>query len=125
MRKTTRWSAVVCCTIAGVVAFISGCDTAATDRNGKDTSSIPSAGSVLPARDPEFDAGPSAGNPQIVGARRVDEVEGSDVLSTQTEPSPFRFAEIARDAGIDFVHFSGMTADDVSAHRPRIGRGRF
>jgi hypothetical protein len=37
---------------------------------------------------------------------------GSDkpfVLTRQNEPSPFRFAEIARDAGIDFVHFSGMT----------------
>jgi hypothetical protein len=31
------------------------------------------------------------------------------VLTPQTEPSPFRFAEIARAAGIDFVHFSGMT----------------
>ncbi len=31
------------------------------------------------------------------------------VMSTQTESSPFRFAEIAREAGIEFVHFSGMT----------------
>ena len=30
-------------------------------------------------------------------------------MSKQTESSPFRFAEIAKDAGIDFVHFSGMT----------------
>ncbi len=27
------------------------------------------------------------------------------------EPSPFRFAEIAKDAGIDFVHVSGMTEE--------------
>jgi len=33
------------------------------------------------------------------------------VLSKQTESSPFRFAEIAREAGIDFVHFSGMTEE--------------
>jgi hypothetical protein len=26
------------------------------------------------------------------------------------EPSPFRFTEVARESGIDFVHFSGMTA---------------
>jgi len=32
-------------------------------------------------------------------------------MTEQTEPSPFRFAEIARQAGIDFVHFSGMTRD--------------
>ena len=31
------------------------------------------------------------------------------VLTKQTESSPFRFAEIAKEAGIDFVHFSGMT----------------
>ena len=33
------------------------------------------------------------------------------MLSEQPEPSPFRFAEIAGDAGIDFVHFSGTTAE--------------
>ena len=33
------------------------------------------------------------------------------VMSRQTESSPFRFAEIAKEAGIDFVHFSGMTED--------------
>ena len=33
------------------------------------------------------------------------------VMSKQTESSPFRFAEIAKDAGIDFVHFSGMTEE--------------
>ncbi len=33
------------------------------------------------------------------------------VMSKQTESSPFRFAEIAQEAGLDFVHFSGMTED--------------
>jgi enediyne biosynthesis protein E4 len=33
------------------------------------------------------------------------------VMSKQTESSPFRFAEIAKEAGIDFVHFSGMAAE--------------
>jgi len=33
------------------------------------------------------------------------------VMTKQTESSPFRFAEIARASGIDFVHFSGMTRD--------------
>ena len=32
-------------------------------------------------------------------------------LTKQTESSPFRFAEIAQEAGIDFVHFSGMTVE--------------
>jgi len=30
-------------------------------------------------------------------------------MTPQTEPSPFRFTEIAREAGVDFVHTSGMT----------------
>ena len=33
------------------------------------------------------------------------------IMSKQTESSPFRFAEIAKESGIDFVHFSGMTAE--------------
>ncbi len=33
------------------------------------------------------------------------------VMSKQTESSPFRFAEIAKEAGLDFVHFSGMTEE--------------
>jgi hypothetical protein len=45
----------------------------------------------------------------------VGGVAGADVVSTRANPaqpqatSPFRFTEIARQAGIDFVHFSGMT----------------
>jgi hypothetical protein len=114
MRKTRQWSAVFCCAIAGVVAVIGGCDTAATDRTGNDTGSARQAGSLLVTSGPESGTPPSAAKPRIVGARRDDDVDGPDVLSTQTETSPFRFAEIARDAGIDFVHFSGMTAERYS-----------
>ncbi len=32
-------------------------------------------------------------------------------MSKQTEPSPFHFAEIAVESGIDFVHVSGMTEE--------------
>ncbi len=41
----------------------------------------------------------------------------TDLVATRANPaqpqlpSPFRFAEIAQQAGIDFVHFSGMTAE--------------
>src|SRR5437773_1045234 len=40
---------------------------------------------------------------------------GNHLVSTRLRPvepqvpSPFRFTEIARESGIDFVHFSGMT----------------
>jgi enediyne biosynthesis protein E4 len=50
------------------------------------------------------------------GSKAVSRIEGDrmqsipkTVMSKQTESSPFRFAEIAKEAGIDFVHFSGMT----------------
>ncbi len=115
MRKTSQWSAVFCCTIAAAVAVVSGCDSAATDRSGKDTGSAPSAGSGLTEGGSELGDLPSAVEPMIVGGRPDDDVDQSDVLSEQTEPSPFRFAEIARNAGIDFVHFSGMTA---AKHQP-------
>ena len=113
MRKASHWSAVFCCTIAVVVSVVSGCGSAATDRSGKDTGSAASAGSPL-AFGPELAAAPSAAKPRILGGRRDDDVDGPDVLSEQTKPSPFRFAEIASDAGINFVHFSGMTAERYS-----------
>ena len=49
----------------------------------------------------------SAGPAHIAGDRMVSIPK--TVMSKQTESSPFRFTEIAREAGIDFVHFSGMT----------------
>jgi hypothetical protein len=44
-------------------------------------------------------------------------VTGTDLVATRANPaqpqapSPFRFTEIARQAGIDFIHFSGTTQD--------------
>jgi hypothetical protein len=111
LRNTSQWAAVVCCTIVGVVSVVSGCDSVATDRSGKDTGSAATAGSPVAVNGPESDAAPTAAKPRILGNRQGDAAEEPDVLSKQTEPSPFRFAEIARDAGIDFVHFSGMTAE--------------
>ncbi len=111
MRNTSRWAAVVCCTIVGIVSVVSGCDSAATDRAGQETGSAPTAGSRVAASGRGADAAPTAARPRILGDRQVDDVDEPDVLSKQAEPSPFRFAEIARDAGIDFVHFSGMTAE--------------
>jgi hypothetical protein len=39
---------------------------------------------------------------------RLTVIPTTIVLTKQAESSPFRFAEIAQQAGIDFVHFSGM-----------------
>jgi hypothetical protein len=43
-----------------------------------------------------------------IAGDRVSIIPTTAVLSKQTESSPFRFAEIAKESGIDFVHFSGM-----------------
>jgi len=53
-------------------------------------------------------------NSQIVSSiagDRLQVISTSYVMTKQTESSPFRFAEIAKEAGIDFVHFSGMTEE--------------
>ncbi|OJW20854.1 MAG: RNA-binding protein [Planctomycetales bacterium 71-10] len=52
-------------------------------------------------------------------AQAVSGIEGDRVtlmsetvtLSKQAEPSPFRFAEVAKESGVDFVHFSGMVEE--------------
>ncbi len=61
---------------------------------------------------------PGAAAKSSDGSASVSHIEGDRmqsipkaVMSKQTETSPFRFAEIAKEAGIDFIHFSGMTDD--------------
>jgi len=52
-------------------------------------------------------------------AKVVSTIEGDGMtvvpapvtLTKQTESSPFRFAKVSRESGIDFVYFSGMTGD--------------
>jgi enediyne biosynthesis protein E4 len=57
---------------------------------------------------------PASDNLVIVS---IGGVTGTDLVATRANPaqpqtpSPFRFTEIAQQAGIDFVHFSGMTND--------------
>ena len=46
------------------------------------------------------------------------------VMSKQAESSPFRFAEIAKEAGIDFVHFSGHDRRQALSDGQRLGRRR-
>ena len=71
-----------------------------------------------------FDSSPAGSRGAELRAVSIEEVSGTDLLSTRVKPaqpqtpSPFRFAEIAREAGIDFVHYSGMTEERYS----QIGR---
>jgi hypothetical protein len=47
----------------------------------------------------------------VEGDRQSDYLPEKIVLTAQAVSSPFRFAEIAKESGINFVHFSGMTAE--------------
>jgi hypothetical protein len=51
-----------------------------------------------------------APTPEIVGDRLAGAAVTTPVALPQEQSSPFLFTEIARAAGIDFVHFSGSTA---------------
>jgi hypothetical protein len=94
-----------------------GCDSRAPSSAGGNSPSIGSLASASGpgARTPPADGGQTTKQAQgAVG----EQIEGDRmqsfapvVMSKQTESSPFRFAEIAKEAGIDFVHFSGMTDD--------------
>jgi hypothetical protein len=62
------------------------------------------------------DHGAAASNPfeqkkmfSKIAGDRMQIIPTAIVLSKQPESSPFRFAEIAKASGIDFVQFSGMT----------------
>ena len=55
-------------------------------------------------------AGPSK-TVSSIADDRMSVIPAAAVLSKQLTSSPFRFAEFAKEAGIDFVHFSGMTAE--------------
>jgi enediyne biosynthesis protein E4 len=99
------------------VASLSGC--------GSDSSSAKSGQSVdvSPVESKLAGSGPQPA-PKADGARpdtskmvssiagdRMSVIPSTIVLSKQPASSPFRFAEIAKEAGIDFVHFSGMTEE--------------
>jgi hypothetical protein len=52
--------------------------------------------------------------PGDIGDIRVAHAPMRVMMTRETEPSPFRFAEISREAGIDFVHVSGMTEEKLA-----------
>jgi len=111
----------------GMSILVPGCDSGGT------ALSLPSGSVPLPAAaGGDKSVGSAAGlgtgrrgplGTEVPGsgdqAKIVSQIEGDRLavipvpvaLTKQTESSPFRFAEIAKEAGIDFVHFSGMTED--------------
>jgi enediyne biosynthesis protein E4 len=113
IRVGSRLTAAAGCMIAGACIGTAGCGSARTASDGAGGNAPPSAGLETRASGlkPVGDglAGPRSSGPQILGDRQADSSGETGEQSIQKESSPFRFTEIARDAGIDFVHFSGMT----------------
>ena len=111
MSKTSRRAVVVWCIFVGAASLGWGCGPAGTDRSDGGSGPAPPAGSREAARSRQSGTPQTTVRPRILGDRQIDFADEPVELSEQTEPSPFRFTEIAREAGIDFVHFSGMTAE--------------
>ncbi len=106
--------------LAGLLLAVAGCDTSApsstrpvgsspTSLKGKTTD--PGA----PGKTGAALGGASGKQPEGKAASQIagDRIQSFApiVMSKQTESSPFRFEEIAKRAGLDFVHFSGMVEE--------------
>jgi hypothetical protein len=96
--------------------LFSGCNGGSSNDRDSLPDVIGETGSGAPGPgDARASSAPDGGRPGQTNV--VSKIEGDRlqvipreiVLTKQTESSPFRFAEIAQEAGIDFVHFSGMT----------------
>jgi hypothetical protein len=104
--------------LAAVV--VAGCESSSTPSAGSRNAGADS-GSAVGAKTKASAATSTAGKNadsknqakvvSTIEGDRLTVVSAPVVLTKQTEPSPFRFAEISKEAGIDFVHFSGMTEE--------------
>jgi hypothetical protein len=54
---------------------------------------------------------PKAESSSLIGDRMSGAAPQAANPTVPQEPSPFRFADIAKDGGVDFVHFSGMNEE--------------
>src|SRR5262245_40137861 len=109
--------------LLGTMLVLSGCDSRSSSSSAYGgAKGAGESGNAAAAPDAVGQIGAGAGSPlsklanptnmvSSIAGDRVSVISTSVVLSKQTESSPFRFAEIAREAGIDFVHFSGMTEE--------------
>jgi hypothetical protein len=99
--------------VLGTVMLCSGCDSGSSSTSSA-VQPAPGAAGAAPGSVPGF---PDTKQPEqmkmlsTIEGDRLQTIVPPIVLTKQTESSPFRFAEIAKEAGIDFVHFSGMTVD--------------
>lgn len=108
MRSTTRSTPVRAwlCALAALAAAGCGGGGEGPATGGKAASTPAKAAKKGPARPSEAKK-PAQAVSGIEGDR-VTLMSENVTLSKQAEPSPFRFAEVAKESGVDFVHFSGM-----------------
>jgi hypothetical protein len=112
--------------VAAIALLVSGCESSVSSSQG-------GAGARPPGAGPPIGKGSGPGAPPAVAVAMPDKVNTDKAkpagqvqsniagdritvfapinMTKQTESSPFRFTDITSEAGIDFVHFSGMTEE--------------
>ena len=107
MRRSTRVGQVSAAPLLLALA-LAGCTPPSTGGNIVPTTTSPASVSSKP--EPEPKPKPERKS-SLFDDRQAGQTEAVLKPSAPQGPSPFRFAEISRKAGIDFKHFSGMTVD--------------
>jgi hypothetical protein len=98
--------------VVAVLVVASGIGGCGNGPDGSSAGAAPGGPAAPSAPQRVADAPPKrAPRHKIIGDRQADTPTGPVAMSKQTETSPFRFTEIAKEAGIDFVHVSGMTPE--------------
>jgi enediyne biosynthesis protein E4 len=105
-------------TIAGPLT-LAGCQSASSNNGDTESTAAPASkpvASTAPAKEstsqPVGSQDPAPDQGKVISrieGDRLQVIPREIVLTKQTESSPLRFTDIAKEAGIDFVHFSGMT----------------
>ena len=94
------------CLIVGMYLGLAGCGGRRSPRRG-----VPQRRCLGPPGDVAKSQGRRPPRVGIADDRQAGFAKDQVVLTKQTQSSPFRFTERAKEAGIDFVHFSGMTEE--------------
>ena len=92
--------------LAAALALGAGCNT----RGTADNPPRPAVGATAPAPSKPDGASQAKSISKIEGDRMANLAPLAVGKSVPQDPSPFRFAEVAKEAGIDFVEVSGMEA---------------
>ncbi|HEV3168318.1 MAG TPA: CRTAC1 family protein [Isosphaeraceae bacterium] len=109
------WRRAACLAVVSVCLTLLGCETNSSSSSdpgpaaGTDASSGAVSGVKADTIKPPADK--AKPNASLEGDRLGSASFAPANPNISQDPSPFRFAEIAKSAGIDFVHFSGMTTE--------------